>query len=142
MSPQARSVAALRGRQCEVTEPEPFIMDDILALCSKSRRYLHLLSLFTIQRRSRTSLPWKESPEQRQSVPVLERHSRRDHRKLYSKRTNRSCYWTGCVGVREKAKIKDDSLFCGLHSWVGFYVTYSSTWGRASSFTYLIPICL
>lgn len=44
----AQTVAALQGRDCELREPEPFVMDDMLALCSTNRHYLCLLSLFAI----------------------------------------------------------------------------------------------
>lgn len=43
-----QTVAAVQGRDCELRKLEPFIMDDMLALCSTNGHYCCLLSLFAI----------------------------------------------------------------------------------------------
>lgn len=43
-----QTVVAAQGRDRELQEPEPSIMDDMLALCSTNRHCLWLLSLFAL----------------------------------------------------------------------------------------------
>lgn len=95
----AQSGIASHGRNCEIKEPESFIMVAILALC------------FT--------------GSERQSELLLERQVEQENRELCPKKSNRSCCWIGCVGVREMAKSRMTPRF--LACTLAFGITQMET---------------
>lgn len=111
----AQSGIASHGRNCEIKEPESFIMVAILALC------------FT--------------GSERQSELLLERQVEQENRELCPKKKQQKLLLDWMCGCKRNGKIKDDSQVFGLYFGI-WYHSNGNTSGEVSSFAYiLILIC-
>lgn len=86
-----------------------------------------------------TNILEKKVPNKESRVSSWKRcRSTKEHKEIPSERNNRTCYWIGCVGVKEMAKIKDDSQVFGLYigsqllkwrhlgEWIKFFLQINS----------------
>lgn len=95
----AQSVVASQGRNCEIKEPESFIIVAILALC------------FT--------------GSEKQSELLLERQVEQENYVPAPKKAVRACCWIRCVGIRKMAKSRMTPRF--LACTLAFGITQMET---------------